>query len=334
MATEQHVKRRVIRPDGTVSIEYFDPSQVLLRPQQPITQSINTTPAQVPPRPPLMLPQAGNFLSQVGEFVSKPENFGLLGQIANAIAPNTIGGNLGMIAHQGAQAQLFQQALKKPEEMSPMLNPELQSAVLNQTRQDQQLELARKQLALNMLLGKAELGFKETPEQRLNREAIITLLGQQPAAPKMHRVSINVDAQKKETTQPDKHIWVVDDMGNLIKYVGPDKQQAPADTGGQGLEAQRSELAEIKHAEDQAYELLSLKYPDKLVRDPKTGRWTLIGGITDEVMTDFSELLGQAIRAKQSRGVIRDPIDIPPLGSVSSIGVEQSKPVQNKKRKF
>lgn len=172
---------------------------------------------------------------------------------------------------------------------------------------------------MNALLGQAELGLRETPEQRLQREVFITLLGQQPKERGTHRVSINIDPSGKETPQHKKYIWVVDDEGNRIRPIGPDTEKVQEFGGeGGGFEQQRNELAEIKHAEDQAYELLAVKYPGKLIKDPTTGRWVLTGEITEDIMSDLSISLSDAIRAKQRRGVIQDPIDIPPIGTVSA----------------
>lgn len=181
--------------------------------------------------------------------------------------------------------------------------------------------MGQKQFAMNALLGQAELGLRETPEQRLQREAFITLLGQQGKERPTHRVSINVDPSGKETPQHKKYIWVVDDEGNRIRPIGPDTEKVQVfDQGGAGggFEQQRNELAEIKHAEDQAYELLAVKYPGKLIKDPDTGRWVLTGEITEDIMTELSISLASAIKAKQRRGVIQDPIDIPPIGTVSA----------------
>jgi len=187
---------------------------------------------------------------------------------------------------------------------------------------------------MNALLGQAELGLRETPEQRLQREAFITLLGQQGKERPTHRVSINVDPSGKETPQHKKYIWVVDDEGNRIRPIGPDTekiQEFGAGGAGGGFEQQRNELAEIKHAEDQAYELLAVKYPGKLIKDPNTGRWVLTGEITEDIMTELSVSLASAIKAKQRRGVIQDPIDIPPIGTVSAKSQPQASGVPKKK---
>lgn len=130
MQKQQNVKKRVTKPDGTVSEEYFDPGQMLMGqqqvpsvqnlPQQQMTPSappaqaqMQTAPAQAGSQPQFMMPQAGGFLSKVGNWLSQPENFGLLGQAANAIAPGTVGGNLGLMGMQNAQGQLFQQFLQQ-----------------------------------------------------------------------------------------------------------------------------------------------------------------------------------------------------------------------------
>lgn len=131
---QQNVKKRVTKPDGTVSEEYFDPGQMLMG-QQPqaaqvpnmqnlpqqqappqISGQMQTTPAQVGSQPQFMMPQAGGFLGALmnaGNWLSQPQNFGLLGQAANAIAPGTAGGNLGVAAYQNAQGQIFQQFLQQ-----------------------------------------------------------------------------------------------------------------------------------------------------------------------------------------------------------------------------
>ena len=123
---QSNVKKRVTKPDGTVSEEYFDPGQMLMGQQQvpgvqnlppqqmtpsapPAQAQMQTAPAQVGSQPQFMMPQAGGFLSQIGNWISQPENFGLLGQAANAIAPGTVGGNLGLVGMQNAQGQLLRQ---------------------------------------------------------------------------------------------------------------------------------------------------------------------------------------------------------------------------------
>jgi len=134
---QQSVKKRVTKPDGTVSEEYFDPGQMLMGqqpqatqvpnvqslPQQQTTPSapqaqaqMQTAPAQAGSQPQFMMPQAGGFLGALmnaGNWLSQPENFGLLGQAANAIAPGTAGGNIGAAAYQNAQGQIFQQFLQQ-----------------------------------------------------------------------------------------------------------------------------------------------------------------------------------------------------------------------------
>lgn len=187
---------------------------------------------------------------------------------------------------------------------------------------------------MNALLGQAELGLRETPEQRLQREAFITLLGQRPEKAGRHRVSINVDEKGRDTAQHDKHVWIVDDDGNKIKYVGPDTEKVQVfDQGGAGggFEQQRNELAEIKHAEDQAYELLAVKYPGKLIKDPDTGKWYLTAEATEDIQSDLAITLADAIKAKQRRGVIQDPIDIPPIGTVSAKSQPQATQTAKKK---
>lgn len=139
MQRQSNVKKRVTKPDGTVSEEYFDPGQMLMGqqpqaqqqqipgvqglPQQQMTPSappaqaqMQTTPAQAGSQPQFMMPQAGGFLGalqNIGNWISMPENFGMLGQFANAIAPGTAGGNLGAVASQNAQGQIFQQFLQQ-----------------------------------------------------------------------------------------------------------------------------------------------------------------------------------------------------------------------------
>ena len=130
---QSNVKKRVTKPDGTVSEEYFDPGQMLMGQQQvpgvqnlpqqqmnpsapPAQAQMQTAPAQTGSQPQFMMPQAGGFLGALmnaGNWLSQPENFGLLGQAANAIAPGTAGGNLGASAYQNAQGQIFQQFLQQ-----------------------------------------------------------------------------------------------------------------------------------------------------------------------------------------------------------------------------
>jgi len=187
---------------------------------------------------------------------------------------------------------------------------------------------------MNALLGQAELGLRETPEQRLQREAFITLLGQRPEKVGRHRVSINVDEKGRDTAQHDKHIWVVDDDGNMIKHVGKDTEKVQVfDQGGAGggFEQQRNELAELKHAEDRAHELLSVDFPSKVVRDEVTRQWKLVGEITDDMRAQLNKHLYDQIRSKQGRNVLPDPMVVPPIGVISSKSQPQASEVPKKK---
>jgi hypothetical protein len=195
------------------------------------TQDYTNKPELVTQAPSLTPPQAYDrqdrgFLSKVGDFLTSPGFTGFLGQVGASIAPESFGGRLGGYVQQIARNQAFDRYLQQKlagggaSQASPfasgigLLSPQEQVMASKQPFE----ELG----ALSDAAYKeALISGVETPEQMLQRQALITLLGKEPGRPNagsFQNMEVGPDGKR---TPGITHKWLIDDItGEPIKYEG------------------------------------------------------------------------------------------------------------------
>lgn len=75
----------------------------------------------------------------------------------------------------------------------------------------------------------------ETPQQMLERQVTLELLGQKPAAPQYDEFKTDIGpGGKQETNARRKHIWLRDRNSGEMLYIHPTTEPEPASSGGSG----------------------------------------------------------------------------------------------------
>lgn len=167
----------------------------------------------------------------IGSILSDPGVFGALGQIGAAIGgPGSFAERLGGFATNQARNQLFDRYLQQrlagqggagssaPFSVSGLgvglLSPQEQLAATNQP-------LTELGALSDAAYKEALISGVETPEQLLNRQALITLLGKEPGRPNagsFQNIEVGPDGKR---TPGITHKWLIDDVtGEPIKYQG------------------------------------------------------------------------------------------------------------------
>lgn len=271
------------------------------------------------PVPQVGPPDVGlSFAEQLG----RPEVYGMLGQLAQAIAPGSFGSNLGGFASNRAQGILTNQALQSLLTTNPTLG--LSDAAAGTL--GPQAIAALGQQALQYDLGNDQnvtRAFEaESPEQRLMREYIIAT--SRPQADRSFRASVNVDPTGKETRPGKQYTWLFDDQGNRVKVLGGDFSVQSQSAGGSGADTAVQTRLSIADARKEALEQLRVQYREYLIADPnEPGSFILSPYAPQTAQDDFKNFFFRAVRDRQKIGLIPDNVSI--LGE--NVGTKMAAPI-------
>lgn len=333
------VKSVATKPDGSRTTTYNTPAVEPIPASQAVSladsgpRGYNASP-QVPSQLPVQqapaataapAAQGGGGLSG---FLSNPGVWNLLGSLGQAITAddqNSFGYQAGGLAKGYANNALYQRALasmlggeaagapgassQNPNSASGSLaglgginglsvTPEMIQGLI---KQNEDLQTGASDRAYKAALASGV----ETPEEQLNRQALITLLGKdEPRQQPLRIEEINLSPDGKITSPDRKYKWAIDAEGNPVRPVGGFfSSPAEGDDSGQSSVANWYQKAVntaenfLKQKEAQYGEIIEL--PD----GRKSIQWKTQDA-PQKLQADYRRFLYEEIRKLQRTGVI------------------------------
>lgn len=264
------------------------------------------------PVPQVAPPKASLSLA---EQLGRPEIYGMLGQLAQAIAPGSFGANLGGFASNRAQGILTNQALMNLLQSNPTLG--LSDAAAGTLGPQAVASLG--QQALQYDLGNDQTAIRafeaESPEQRLAREYLIATT-ERPSN-KNFRASVNVDPEGRETAPGRQYTWLFDEQGNRVKVLGGDfvsqsTGQPPEDLAGKRATQLRLHL---ESARKEALTLTAMEFKEIMIADPNDPANFVVNPYAPpEALKRFKENYIRAVQDRQDNQQLPDNLAV--LGEV------------------
>lgn len=181
-------------------------------------------------------------------FFENPNLYNILGQFGQALLPGSPLGNLGGVASQQIQAQLFNQVLQQllkgqqggGQQQNPNLpaalagaaglSPEAQLQLVNTFQQNQQMELAKDQSQLEKVLGLRSLQSADVGDL-LNYAEAVNLFQQPPGKQDLKVEVLGVDPQGNKLPAGQGYKYVVNLATGERIAVGPDVLPEPGSDG-------------------------------------------------------------------------------------------------------
>lgn len=249
-----------------------------------------------------------------GEKLGRPEVYGMLGQLAQAIAPGSFGANLGGFASNRAQGILTNQALQSLLQSNPTLG--LSDAAAGTL--GPQAIAALGQQALQYDLGNDQNVTRayeaESPEQRLMREYIIAT--SKPPDDKSFKAAVTIGPEG-QVTPGQEHLWKFDAEGNRVKYLGG---QAVAERAGQSPDDLAGKRANqlrfnLESARKEALTLTAMEFKEVMIADPNDPANFIINPYAPpEALARFKENYIRAVQDRQDNNQLPDNLAV--LGQV------------------
>ena len=263
------------------------------------------------PVPQVAPPNVGlNFAEQLG----RPEVYGMLGQLAQAIAPGSFGANLGGFASNRAQGILTNQALQSMLQANPTLG--LSDAAAGTLGSQAVAALGQQALQYDVANDQnMTRAFEaESPEQRLMREYIIAT--SRPQEDKSFKAAVTIGPEG-QVTPGQEHLWKFDAEGNRVKYLGGQSVaeragQSPEDIAGKRANQLRFNL---ESARKEALTLTAMEFKEVMIADPNDPANFIINPYAPpEALARFKENYIRAVQDRQDNSQLPDNLAV--LGQV------------------
>lgn len=263
------------------------------------------------PVPQVAPPDVGlSFAEQLG----RPEIYGMLGQLAQAIAPGSFGANLGGFASNVAQGILTNQALQSLLAANPTLG--LSDAAAGTLGPQAIAALGQQALQYDVANDQnVTRAFEaESPEQRLMREYIIATA--RPQADRSFKAAVTVN-DKGQATPGQEHLWLFDEQGNRVKYLGG---QAVAERAGQSPDDLAGKRANqlrfnLESARKEALTLTAMEFKEVMIADPNDPANIIVNPYAPpQALAKFKENYIRAVQDRQDNQQLPDNLAI--LGQV------------------
>lgn len=263
------------------------------------------------PVPQVAPPNVGlNFAEQLG----RPEVYGMLGQLAQAIAPGSFGANLGGFASNRAQGVLTNQALQSMLQANPTLG--LSDAAAGTLGPQAIAALGQQALQYDVANDQnMTRAFEaESPEQRLMREYIIAT--SRPQEDKSFKAAVTIGPEG-QVTPGQEHLWKFDAEGNRVKYLGGQSVaeragQSPEDIAGKRANQLRFNL---ESARKEALTLTAMEFKEVMIADPNDPANFIINPYAPpEALARFKENYIRAVQDRQDNSQLPDNLAV--LGQV------------------
>lgn len=305
-----HVAAAPVATHPTQAVAPQTAPRMTVQPSPQLAMPAGVVGGQVPV-PAVAPPKAG---LSFGEKLGQPEVYGMLGQLAQAIAPGSFGANLGGFASNRAQGILTNQALQSLLQSNPTLG--LSDAAAGTLGPQAVAALGQQALQYDVANDQnVTRAFEaESPEQRLMREYIIATA--RPQADRSFKAPVTIN-EKGQTTPGQEHLWLFDEQGNRVKWLGGQAGPQRAEPSADDLAGKRANQLRfnLEAARKEALTLTAMEFKEVMIADPNDPANFVVNPYAPpEALARFKENYIRAVQDRQDNQQLPDNLAV--LGEV------------------